>query len=70
MPMGHQRVLRLIAHGHPPHGAQGSVIDLSKSAATHARDALLADGDLIDRHGRLALTDPLLEDWIRTRLPL
>jgi hypothetical protein len=69
LPLGHQRVLRLVANGHPPHGAKGEVIDLTPGSATHARDALLANGDLINPDGRVALTDPLLADFLRTTLP-
>lgn len=70
LPMGHQRVLRLVAHGLSPHGSKAPVVELTPGAASRSRDALLAGGDLIDTEDGLALTDPMLADWLRETLPL
>jgi hypothetical protein len=43
---------------------------VSAGAAQHARDTLLAAGDIIDRDGRNEIVDPVLADWIRGRFPL
>jgi hypothetical protein len=70
-PLGHRRVLRLVAQGQSPHGSLASVLDLSSASATHARDSLLDAGDLIrDADGALAITDPMMADWIRRTFPL
>lgn len=65
-----RKVLRILANGEAPHGAAGRLLGLAKASATHARDALLADGDLVARGGGLVVTDPLLADWLRQDLPL
>lgn len=70
LPLGHQRVLRLVAHGASPHGGQAPVLDLSPSSATHAREVLLKAGDLVRHDGHLTLTDPMMADWIRRTFPL
>ena len=69
-PTGHQRVLRLIAHDQSPHGRYAGVVDLGKSAATAARDALVAAGDLGRTDDGYTLTDPLYRDWLRRTFPL
>lgn len=69
-PLGHQRVLRLVAHNLPPHGAQAAIVALTPGAGSRSRRSLIDSGDLISRDGQLQLTDPLLADWIRTALPL
>lgn len=70
MARSEQQVLRILAHERSPHGAGGVLLGLGKAQATHARDALLDRGDLIDRDGTLVVTDPLMADWLRTELPL
>jgi hypothetical protein len=70
-PLGHQRVLRLVAHGQSPHGSLAGVLDLSAGSATHARESLLAAGDLRrTASGELAVTDPMMADWIRRTFPM
>lgn len=67
---GERDVLRIVASGGAIFGNAAALLDLSRGAAQHARDRLVADGDLIrDDHG-LAITDPLLADLIRATLPL
>lgn len=63
-------VLRVIAAGKAIFGTGAVLLDLSHGAAAHAREKLLADGDLIETKDGLRVTDPVLADWIRTRLPL
>ncbi len=66
-----RKVLRIVAHDESIFGTAGSVMALNKNAATEARTALLADGQLRkDTAGKIQVTDPLLADWIRTTLPL
>ncbi|MFP5321537.1 MAG: AAA family ATPase, partial [Acidimicrobiia bacterium] len=61
-------VLRLIAHGDPLFGTAAELLGLTASSAQNARDALLADGDLVSRD-RLEVVDPVVADWIRRRFP-
>jgi hypothetical protein len=63
-------VLRVLANGGSLFGAAASLLELTAGAAQHARDRLLAEGDLIPRDGGAAITDPLLADWLRRTLPL
>jgi uncharacterized protein len=63
-------VLRVIANGGSLFGAAASLLELTAGAAQHARDRLLAEGDLIRRDDRPVITDPLLADWVRRVLPL
>lgn len=63
-------VLRIVASGRAIFGSAAALLELTRGAATHARDRLIADGDLIAGADGLKVTDPLLADWIRTRLPL
>lgn len=63
-------VLRIVAAGRAIFGSAADLLDVSRGAARHARDRLLADGDLIEGPSGLAVTDPLLADWIRTALPV
>ncbi|MPZ71698.1 MAG: hypothetical protein GEU74_00465 [Nitriliruptorales bacterium] len=63
-------VLRIVASGGAIFGNAAILLDVSHGAAAHARDRLLADGDLIESQEGLTVTDPVLADWIRTTLPL
>jgi hypothetical protein len=63
-------VLRIVAARRAIFGSAGGLLDLSRGAAQHARDRLVADGDLIAGPEGLFVTDPLLADWIRVTLPL
>jgi uncharacterized protein len=63
-------VLRVLASGGSIFGSAASLLELTPGAAQHARDRLLADGDLIPTQDGPAITDPLLADWIRSTLPL
>lgn len=67
---GERDVLRVIASGGAIFGTAATLLELSRGAAQHARDRLVADGDLIHGPRGLAVTDPLLADWIRATLPL
>lgn len=66
---GERDVLRVVASGGAIFGNAAALLELSRGAAQHARDRLVADGDLIRGPAGLAVTDPLLADWIRGTLP-
>ena len=66
---GEKAVLRLLAGGHGLFGAAAEVLAVAPGMAQHARDTLLAAGDIID-DGRLRIVDPVIADWIRGRFPL
>jgi uncharacterized protein len=66
---GEKAVLRLLAAGHGLFGAGAEVLAVTPGAAQHARETLIAAGDVTDADGRLALVDPILADWIRRRFP-
>jgi uncharacterized protein len=63
-------VLRIVASHGAIFGNAAALLDVSHGAAQHARNKLIADGDLIDGADGPAVTDPLLADWIRLTLPL
>lgn len=66
-----QKVLRVYANGGAVFGAAAERLELSAGGASHARDRLVADGKLRrDASGSVVVTDPLLADWLRERLPL
>lgn len=51
-------------------GKDAALLGLSTGAAQHARDALLAGGDMITTADGLAVTDPVMADWITRTLPI
>ncbi len=61
-------VLRLVAHGDPLFGTAAQLLGLTASSAQNARDALVADGDLV-AGDRFEIVDPVVADWIRHRFP-
>lgn len=66
-----QKVLRLVANEAGLFGAQAQTLKLSHGGAAHARDRLVADAKLFATPGgALTIVDPLMADWLRTRLPL
>lgn len=67
---GERTVLRAVARSGSVYGAEADLLDLSTGTATHARKTLLDSGDLIDAGGGLAVTDPVLADWLRQRFPI
>ena len=66
---GEKAVLRLLAGGQSLFGAAAEVFAVAPGVAQHARDTLLAAGDIVD-DGRLRIVDPVVADWIRRRFPL
>lgn len=62
-------VLRLLASGEGLFGSAAGLLTLSRSSAQNARDNLLAAGDIIGTPEGLTVTDPVLADWVRRRLP-
>jgi hypothetical protein len=67
---GEKAVLRLLAGGHSLFGAAAEVLAVSPGVAQHARDTLLAAGDILHDGGGLRVVDPVTADWIRFRFPL
>ena len=68
---GERKVLRVLANGGSLYGSAAQRLELWPGAADHARRSLLADGKLRSGDdGQVVITDPLLGDWIRERLPL
>jgi uncharacterized protein len=67
---GERSVLRSVAVSGRIYGAEAALLDLSTGTATHARKALLDSGDLTAAGAELAVVDPVLADWIRTRFPI
>jgi hypothetical protein len=67
---GERAVLRAVARSGSIYGAEAELLDLSKGAATHAREALLDRGDLASSASGLVVVDPLLADWLRRRFPI
>lgn len=66
-----KKVARIYANGGAIYGSAAERLELSPGAATHARDALLADGKLREEPGgQIVVTDPLLADWLVEHLPL
>ncbi|HEX7135086.1 MAG TPA: ATP-binding protein [Iamia sp.] len=66
---GEKAVLRLVAHGDALFGSTADLLGLSAGAAQHAREALVANGDVTATDGRLRIVDPVLADWVRNRFP-
>ncbi len=67
---GERAVLRAVARSGSIYGAEAGLLDLSSGTATHARQALLGSGDLMETGSGLAVVDPLLADWLRQRFPV
>jgi uncharacterized protein len=64
-------VLRLIASLRPLYGAAADLMGVSSSSASSARERLNRSGTIIvPPEGDAAIVDPVLADWIRTRLPI
>ena len=40
---------------------------INRASISRALEALIADADVIDAHGRPRLTDPMFELWLRER---
>jgi uncharacterized protein len=64
-----RKVLRICATGGALFGAAAQRLGLSAGGAAHARQRLLAEGKLRAEDGGVVVTDPLLADWVRQRLP-
>jgi uncharacterized protein len=68
---GEKKVMRIYANHEPLYGAAAERLELWPGAADHARDKLLAEGKLrTTTEGDIVVTDPLLADWLRQRLPV
>jgi uncharacterized protein len=67
---GEKMVLRLVASQHSLFAAGAELIGLASGTAQHARDSLLAGGDVVRTGNGMSLVDPVLADWIRRRLPV
>jgi uncharacterized protein len=66
-----KKVLRIYASGGAIFGSAAERLELSSGGAQHARERLLAEGKLSadPAGGDIFVTDPLLADWLRRRLP-
>jgi uncharacterized protein len=67
IPTGQQKTLRAVVGGGSVSGAVADVLDLSPGTAKGAVDALLGNGYMARRNGKLVVVDPLFADWIRRR---
>ena len=67
IPTGQQKTLRAVVGGGSVYGAVADVLDLSPGTAKGAVDALLGNGYMARRNGKLVVVDPLFADWIRRR---
>jgi hypothetical protein len=67
---GERDVLRAVARSGRIYGAEAELLDLSKGTATGARRTLLDSGDLVEAPSGLAVVDPVLADWLRTRFEI
>jgi hypothetical protein len=70
LPAGHQKSLRALAAGGSIYGTAADILDLSPGTARAAVDALIGNGYLARRDGRVVVIDPLFADWIRRRFPV
>ncbi len=70
LPTGHQKTLRVVAAGGSVYGRAADVVSLSTGTARAAVAALVGNGYLAERDGRLVVVDPMLADWIRRRFPV
>jgi hypothetical protein len=70
LPSGHQKSLRALAAGGSVYGTAADVFDLSPGTASAAVEALVGNGYLARRQGRLVIIDPLFADWIKRRFPV
>ncbi|CAN5576644.1 hypothetical protein BH23ACT3_BH23ACT3_00130 [soil metagenome] len=61
-------VLRLVANRVGLFSARAELLGVATGQTQHARDALIAAGELEDRSG-LRIVDPVFADWIRRRFP-
>jgi hypothetical protein len=63
-------VLRAVANSGSVYGREARLLGVAGGAAAAARQRLIDSGDLIDDQHGIRLTDPMMADWIRRRLPL
>lgn len=67
---GEKAVLRLLAAGHGLFGAAAEVLAVTPGSAQHARETLLAEGDIVATGDGLRIVDPVVADWVHRRFPL
>jgi hypothetical protein len=70
LPAGEQAVLRAVVHGGSVYGRDAALLDLSRGAASHARQRLIDEGDLVAGPAGLRVVDPLMADWLARRFPI
>ena len=64
-------VLRAVAVSGRVYGTEAGLLGVAGGTAAAARRRLLDTGDLVKADGgRLAVTDPMMADWLRARFPL
>ncbi|MGI8754919.1 MAG: AAA family ATPase [Acidimicrobiales bacterium] len=70
LPLGHQKVLRVVANGGSVYGTAGGALSLPPGTAQGAVTALVGEGYLARDDDRWLVVDPLFADWIRRRFPM
>ena len=65
-----QKLLRLVANGHPIFGAAAQVIGLTPGSGQSSRDRLVDTGEIMRAGTPWRIVDPIYADWIRRRFPL
>lgn len=70
LPVGHQKVMRVVAGGGSVYGTAGSALSLPPGTAQAAVVALAGEGFLSRENDQLSVVDPLFADWLRRRFPL
>lgn len=63
-------LLRAVAHGGTVYGAAAALLGIAGGSAAAARRRLLDSGDIVTAASGVAVTDPLMADWLRRRFPL
>jgi hypothetical protein len=67
---GEKAVLRSVAISGSVYGTEAALLGVAGGAAANARQRLLDSGDLIRAGKGVAVTDPIMADWLRRRFPL
>jgi hypothetical protein len=63
-------ILRAVAVSGSVHGSEAALLGVAGGSAAAARRRLLDSGDLVPAGRQVAVTDPLMADWLRRRFPI
>lgn len=63
-------VLRAVATSGSVYGTEAGLLGVAGGAAAKARQRLIDSGDVVKTGKGVAVTDPLMADWIRRRFPI